>query len=72
MREQESFFIQFNTQKFKLQIKMLPTSWTVAFFDHQYLWKKLIVLLDFVHRNSHQRTDKFERQKPKRLIVTNE
>ena len=32
----------------------LSSSQTAELFDHQYLWKELITLLDFLHADNHQ------------------
>ena len=38
----------------QLWLKMISTSQIAVFFDHQYLWKESIDLLNFVHGHSHQ------------------
>ena len=32
----------------------LSSSQIAELFDHQYLWKELITLLDFLHADNHQ------------------
>ena len=51
------FPIQY-TKKIELQIISILSDWISGFFDHQYLQKKLIALLDFLHRNNHQKKGK--------------
>ena len=35
--------------------KMLTANQIAVFFDHQYLWKDLMNLLDFLHEDNDQR-----------------
>lgn len=38
----------------------IPSSHIVVLFDHQYLWKVSMIVLEFLHRNSHQEKENFE------------
>ena len=38
----------------KLQAKMLSSNQIARFFDHQYLWKESISILEFLYECSHQ------------------
>ena len=51
-------FSQFDTQTFKLQIKIFSSRCIANLFDQQYLQKVLVDLLEFLLGNNQQRNDK--------------
>ena len=44
----EKFFSQFNTQKFRLRIKIFMSNCIAGFFYRKYFQRELISLLDFL------------------------
>ena len=54
-------FLQFHTQKFKLQLRMLLPICTAGLCNHQWVQKELIDLLICLHKNSYRKkNDKWE------------
>ena len=51
-------FSQLHTQTFKSQIKIFSSRCIANLFDHQYLQKELVDLLEFLLGNNQQRNDK--------------
>ena len=51
--ETKVLFSHFNTHSFKLSNKVCFLS-VRGFFDHQYLWKETINVLDNLHKNKYQ------------------
>ena len=41
-KEAEKFFFQFNTQKFRLRIKIFSSNWILDFFYRQYFQREFI------------------------------